>query len=214
MKARKNLFIFFSLFLLISIIYFAQSNFILSKNENEEIEKNTKIAVCPTYYHLEEKINKEKIELIKTNSTAESINLLKEKKVEAILTGRLLKPNEPFFDFLVIGKEGYSFLNQSEKIIFEEDLKKYSIYTDLNLEEIKSNFSTDQVFAVENVYDFLDQGIVITSWENTNYSKAKIVHLLEKNGKRNILSRRLNLYCSTSCQIPKMQELALFLKQF
>lgn len=209
---KKFLVYFIIFFFLIFIGYFVQAEiFSLNKKENAD-QRIIKIAVCPTYHQLVEKTNEQKFEFVQTSSTAESLDLLEKGEVEMILTGRLLKPDEPQHDLLVVGQEGYSFLGQQEKIIFEEDLKNYDIFTDLEPEEIKNKFSVEQVFAVDDVYNFLDQGIVITSWENTDYTRAGMIHLLEKDGRRNILSRRLNLYCPASCQTITTQELALFLK--
>jgi len=47
---------------------------------------------------------------------------------------------------------------------------------------------------VENVYQYMDEGIIITSWENTDYNRAEIIHLLENNGRRVKLSRQATAY--------------------
>ncbi|MDD3284167.1 MAG: hypothetical protein PHZ07_01075 [Patescibacteria group bacterium] len=157
-----------------------------------------KIAACPTCYELLKNIDNNKYEIIRTNSTSESIELLENKLVDIILGGRTLKPEEPKLDSLVIS-DGYSFLGNQEITIYIDELKKYSIYTDLDIESIKNNISIQKIKKVDNIYDYLDKGIVITSWENTDYTKAKIVHVLEDNGNRLKLSRRPTVYCNGSC---------------
>jgi hypothetical protein len=53
---------------------------------------------------------------------------------------------------------------------------------------------------VEDIYEYLDKGIVITSWENTDYRRTAIVHVIEDNQERLALSRRPTLYCPKFCQ--------------
>lgn len=159
----------------------------------------------------EKKLDLEKYQVIETESTAQSIALLKNGQVDMILAGRTLKPNEPQLDHLLI-EDGYSFLSSQEKIIFINQLNNYNIYTDLDAETIKEKFFVEKIETVDNVYEYLNKGIVITSWENTNYNKAEIIHLLDRGGERVILSRRPTVYCPNACD-KQAQELVLFLKK-
>ncbi|MDZ7798705.1 MAG: hypothetical protein U5L76_03765 [Patescibacteria group bacterium] len=178
----------------------------LSRSKQEKI----RIAACPTCYELSKKLDLEKYQVIETNSTAQSIALLQNKKADMILAGRTLKPHEPQLEYMVID-EGYSFLSNQGKTIFINQLNDYNVYTDLNAEELKEKLSIEKIQTVDNVYEYLDKGIVITSWENTDYNQAEIVHLLEKNRERVKLSRRPTVYCPNVCGA-EAQELVLKLK--
>jgi hypothetical protein len=158
--------------------------------------KKIKIAVCPTYHKMAKNIDAEEYEFIETGATAESLNLLKNNKADMILAGRALKPTEPKLKSLLVKKEGYSFLSDQVKVIKVGDLNNYDIYTDLDSALIKKEFSIKKIHEVDDVYKFLDKGIVITSWENTDYARAEIVHVLEDSGERAPLSRRPTLYFS------------------
>ncbi len=205
------------LLILIVIIISGFSIFIFNKQNKEQVstkkppvQEKIKIAACPTCYKLNKKLDLEKYQVIKTNSTAQSITLLGNGQVDMILAGRTLKPNEPQMDSLLI-EDGYSFLSIPGKTIYIDQLNNYNIYTDLDEEELKQKFFIEKINKVEDVYEYLDKGIVITSWENTDYTKAEIVHLLEKNSERVKLSRRPTLYCPNVCGAEE-QEVALKLK--
>ena len=158
--------------------------------------KKIKIAVCPTYHKMGKNIDVEEYEFIETKSTAESLNLLKSNDVYMVLAGRVLKPTEPKLKSLLVKKEGYSFLSDQVKVVKAKDLNNYEIYTDLDGALVKKVFSIKKINQVDDVYKFLDKGIVITSWENTDYARAEIVHVLEDSGERVDLSRRPTLYFS------------------
>lgn len=176
------------------------------------VQEKIKIAVCPTYYELSDKLDINKYQIIKTNSTAQSVNLLNNNEVDIILSGRTLKPDEPQLNHLLIG-DGYSFLSNQELTIYIDQLNQYNIYTDLsNTEELKEKLFTKKIETVKNVYEYLDKGIVITSWENTDYDKIKIVHLLEENGERVKLSRRATVYYKDA-YVEQAQDIVSFLKQ-
>lgn len=207
--------------IIITIIFivFIATGFLFLRNKeqsnhapvNEPLnQEKIKIAACPTCYEIAQNIDTDKYEIIKTASTAESLSLLQNQKVDMILAGRTLKPNEPQMDGLLI-KEGYSFLSDKEITIYVDQLENQTIYTDLNVENIKNVLSLQKIEQVNNVYNYLDKGIVITSWENTDYTQAKIVNILEKNGERFKLSRRPTIYCPYVCG-QEAQELALLIK--
>ncbi len=183
----------------------------ISANLSEVKQKAIKIATCPTCFEKAKKINNKKYNIIKTGSTAESVKLLKNGEVDAILAGRTLKPSEPQLKDVLI-KEGYSFLNDQSKIVYLNQLKDYKVYTDLDPKELKNIFPVHKIERVEDVYKYLSNGIIITSWENTDFSRANTVHLLERNGKRVNLSRRIALYCLDDCN-EEVQDLVLLLKE-
>ncbi len=165
------------------------------KGEKIEIKKRKfRIASCPTYYQkLKDDLNRDIYEIIKTNSTIESIDFLEKGEVEAVMAGRTLKPDEPSFNSIIL-KDGYSFLAQKSQSIYLEDLNNYNFYTDLNPEIIKEKFPIEEIEKVDDVYKYLENGFIVTSWENTNYSKAEIIHLLEENNRRVESSRQATFY--------------------
>ncbi len=178
--------------------------------EKMPVQEKIKIAACPTCYELSKKLDLEKYQVIKTNSTAESIAFLESGQADMILAGRTLKSNEPQMDNLLID-EGYSFLSNQDATIFVDQLNNYNVYTDLNAEELKEKLSIKNIQRVDNIYEYLDKGIIITFWENTDYNQAEIVHILERNGERLKLSRQPMVYCSNACG-EQAQELVFLLK--
>ncbi len=181
-------------------------------NSSQFVKKEKlKIAACPTCFEMVKTIDAEKYEIIKTGSTAESLALLENKKVDMILAGRTLKPTEQQMEYILI-EDGYSFLSNKESIVYRGQLKDYTIFTDLDIETVKNAFAIENVEQVNNVYQYLDKGIVITSWENTDYTKASIVHVFENNGERVKLSRRPTIYCPDKCD-KNAEGLALLLKE-
>lgn len=173
-------------------------------------QKEIKVAACPTYSDKIKGTIPGKFKVIETESTAESITLLESGQAEMALAGRTLKPNEPRMDHIVAGK-GYSFLSANGGVVYKDELENRDIYTDLEPETLKDIFPVQGIEPVDNVYGYLDKGIVITSWENTDHTKAEIIHLLERNGERVELSRRPTIYCPGSCG-GQAEELASLLK--
>lgn len=192
------------IFITVLVIVFATGFFVLiNRGENyhfpvDELPKQEKIriAVCPTYFKAVETINIEKYEIIKVESTAEGLFLLDNHIVELVLSGRALKPEEPQFLSEIIG-HGYSFIFDKELLIQEKEMGNYNFFTDLSASEIIDKFSyiiPDKISEVENIYNYLKQGIVITSLENTNYSKGEIVHIYKEDGSRHLFSRTPIIY--------------------
>ncbi len=168
----------------------------------EEIKNNHQytIGTCPTYEKFAEKMKEKGFKIIKNSSTAENIAMLRKGIVDYVLSGRVLKPQEGNWDSIKISNSGYSFISSKDIVVYTKDLSNKNIYTDLNPNELKMHFNLNKVEKVNNAYDYLEEGIVITSWENTDYSKANIVHVInEENGSRNIFSRSLFLYCKDKC---------------
>lgn len=188
-----SLLIFFTLFL------FAYNlNNHKKDSDDKAIVNKFKIAACPTCYDLIKNNQLDNYEIIPTISTAESLLLLQNKEVDMILAGRTLKFDEPDLPYLLI-KDGYSILSNQEKTVYLSELSNYVIYTNLNPKVVQNFFPAQAVIKVDDVYQYLGQGIVITTWENTDYTRANIVHLLESNGSRMELSRRPTVYCAQTC---------------
>jgi hypothetical protein len=198
-------------FLLVGGVFAIVSKRQVNHSVNEVLtQEKIRVAACPTCFDIIKNINTDKYEVIKTNSTAESLVLLQDQKVDMILAGRTLKSSEPQLDRILI-KEGYSFLSEKNMTVHLDQLKDRVIYTDLDIGMMKNDLSLQKIERVSNVYDYVDKGIVVTSWENTDHTKANIVHVLEKSGKRFALSRQPTIYCPHVCG-HGAQEIALSIK--
>ena len=144
------------------------------------------IAACPTFHYLLEEND------IRSRSTAESISYFLEGEVDAFISGRMLKPGEPDLSYEIIGP-GYSFIFYKELVILEKEMGNYLFYTDLD--GVSEDFPyIKKIEKVSDVYNYIEEGIVITSAENTDYSKAEIVSVFKDNGERVRLSRTPIMY--------------------
>ena len=190
------------LILIVGLI--ALSGFIMSGGRAEEnkelsVEKTkTRIAVCPTYSHIAESLNAE-YNIINTQSTAESLKLLNENKVDYVLSGRPLKPNEGDYKIEFIAKSGYSFISQQEKIVSKNDFAKEVVCSDLNVDQIKNDLGLNNIKQITNIAECPSNGIIVTSWDKTDYSQTNIVHILNNDSSRHTLSRTPILYCKEMC---------------
>lgn len=164
------------------------------ENTNQEL---IKIAVCPTFYNAVSSID-DIVSLVKTQSTAESLSLMSRSQVDYVLAGRILKPSEKMFPFVILGS-GYSFLSSDEKTITEEGLRKLNVYTDIDVGEVSRVFGLNNVYYTDDVYNYLFEGIIITSWDNTDYLRASTVHFVDEKGNRIPESRLPILFCLNSC---------------
>jgi hypothetical protein len=200
-KNKKNLIILGIATLILSVfIVLQQNDSYLPAAIYHSLQEENKVTVagCPTFYYMLDKLSNNGINVIKTNSTAESLRYLQESKADLIIAGRALKPEEPNFDSGIIGP-GYSFVSENELLILDKQMGDYDFFTDLSAEEIIEKFPYiiyDKILKVENVYDYLDAGIVITSVENTDYSKSEIVHVYTEDRSRHLFSRTPVIYYS------------------
>ncbi|MDD4106723.1 MAG: hypothetical protein PHX84_02120 [Candidatus Shapirobacteria bacterium] len=192
--------IIISLFLVAGVIalFSTSKSHPMVLSEKDDNSQKFVIAACPSCYELALKLDPDLYTIVKTGSTSESLALLEAGKVDSIFAGRTLKPGEPQLEAHVV-KEGFSFLSSSEITISKRELNNHIIYTDLETEQLKSELGLNNITHVEDVYNYLNKGVVITTWENTDYSKANIVHVIEDDGQRLALSRRPTLYCSSTC---------------
>jgi hypothetical protein len=200
-KNKKTLIILgIAILILFVFIIFQQHDSRLPAATYYPLQEENKVTVagCPTFYYMLDKLSNNEIDVIKTNSTAESLYYLQKGKVDLIISGRNLRPDEPKFSFEIIGP-GYSFISEKELLIFDKEMSNYDFFTDLSGKEIMKNFPYiiyDKISEVENVYDYLNAGIIITSVENTDYSKSGIVHVYTEDGSRHSFSRTPIIYYS------------------
>ncbi len=175
-------------------------------NNIDKTRRKIIIAACPTCREIAEKLDSQKYQIIATRSTSESVELMENKRADFVLAGRTLKYNEPRMEGVVIDR-GFSFIGSQEFSIQESELKDYQIYTDLDVDLIKNSFPVEKIEKVNDIYQYLEKGIAVTSWENTDYSRADIVHLLEGSGERVRLSRQPTLYCPSECNAEIIAEI-------
>jgi len=201
---KKVFFIAIGLLLLLVFvfIYGKPENFIVLPEENgfdsEDpfLKEKITVAICPTFhYMLDESEEINGIRVIETENTSQSIELLKRREVDLIISGRPLRDNEQEdFLFEIIG-EGYDFIFKNEIVIGELEMPFVPFYTNLDLEKIIKDFehiSENNIEKINNVNDYLDKGVVITFLENEMIGEP--VHIIKRNGERVWLSRRPRMY--------------------
>ncbi len=191
----------------------AVSGFNLKSGADSVNESNEKIriAACPSCYKVAGRLDTARYKIIPTQSTSQSIALLQAGQADMILAGRTLKPGEPLLDSVALG-EGYSFLGSEEISIRSSQLDDYTFFTDLDAEKISTLFGITNVTHTDDVYEYLEKGIVLTTWENTDYGKARVVHVIENDGQRFALSRRPTLYCPKTCDDETASQFILAVK--
>lgn len=194
-KKYKNLIIIIISFLILFILFF-----IFLKNIKEDDSYDlVKIATCPTFYSNLSQLNSiDHFSVILTSSTSDSLAMLEKRQVDYALGGRTLMPEEQNFSFEIIG-EGFSFLSDRSFSLYDYNLSSHTIYSDINLDVLKANFGDLNYQIVDNIYDYLEDNLIITAWENTDYTQAEIVHLLRFDNSRNIKSRIPIVYCQNTC---------------
>ncbi len=209
MKKRKIISLFILFLLIIGFIFVAEvfktdeANLIALLRADSELfleneadfDLQIKIAACPTFYYMLEQLKDiPGVVTVKTGSTKESLNLLSEKRVDLAISGRALKTEEPDFLFEVIGP-GYDFIFKNEIVIIEHEMALIPFYTNLSLKEIIRDFdyiSENNLFKVEDPYDYLDSGVIITRLDKIE--KGDVVHIFKEDGSRLRYSRVPRLY--------------------
>ncbi len=163
-----------------------------------EKEKTPTVAACPTFHYLLEELKDiSEVNTVKSDSTGESLKMIENGEVDMIISGRALKEEEPRLLSQKIG-DGYDFIFAEEVIILEEEMGFIPFYTDLSSEKIINDFSyisEENLSRVDNPYDYLKEGVVITSLEETLV--GEVVHVLKSDGSRVRLSRLPRLYYSS-----------------
>jgi hypothetical protein len=156
------------------------------------------IAVCPTFLPYVATLDGDNFAILPTMSTAQSLALLADGTVDAVLAGRALKPQEQTFPHTVLG-EGYSFMASQEISMQETDLHTQNFITNLDPILLQKVFGIRNIQHVDTVYDSLKDHIAITDFDGTDYARAAPVHVLRANGSRLPLSRTPVLYCAQNC---------------
>lgn len=217
-KIKKYQIIIISIFILVFTVVLIK----ITENKDEVIVNTCgfsldkkRIAVCPTFYKHLENIDQDVFDIYFTNSSSESFYLLENNQVDLVLSGRTLKPGERSFLNKVLGdyNNHYSFLSATEKTIYSDQLSFYNFYTDLDKEKIKQELGLENIEKVDNIYEFLNKGIVITSWERTDLSRSEIVHVFNIDGSRLELSRIPIIYYNENCEPHIVNDLPDFINK-
>ena len=191
----KKIILTTTLLLLLVIIIIATS-----RKKTGSFNQSCRIAVCPTFYNKANKLGPEEADIIYTKSTAEGLDLLQQEKVDYVLSGRTPLPGENFnYQALEDYSESYSFLASRTITIFTNDFDDYDFYTDLSENKIRKDLNINNINRVDNIYDYLDQGILISSWDNSNFYQANIVHVLNSDGSRVRKSRLAGIHYLENC---------------
>ena len=202
MKSKKSILIVVAAIATVILLFFTgqrqnSTHFLAATLNPFQGESQSLVAAaCPTFYYLLDEFKENGFEAIETASTAESLYYLEQDRADLIIAGRALKPKEPQFPFKVVGR-GYSFIADKEFVVSEKEMGDYNFFTDLSAKKIIDDFpyiTEDRIKEIKNVYDYLSNGIIITSFENTDYSKSKIVHIYKENGSRHRFSRTPVIY--------------------
>jgi len=173
------------------------------------------IAACPTFWYLLEDLEGEDIEIYYTQSTGNNIQGIMAGEIDAFISGRALHPEEPNLNREVLGP-GFSFISQESKEVFTKDLDEHQFYTDRDAGEVINNFDVitqDNLKNVENIYSHLDNGIGITSIENTDYSRSEVVHVLDEHGSRHRYSRTPSLYYTDELEDENIEHIVRLLEE-
>lgn len=182
-------------------------------NQKKDGDLIISVAACPTFHYMLEKLEKrEDINIIKTESTAESLFLMNQGIADITISGRALKEEEPKLFFEKLG-QGYDFIFKEEIILFEHEMNSIDFYTDLPLDEIIRDFkyiSEENLIKVENPYEYLNKGIVITFLNE--FLVGEPVHILKIDESRVQFSRAPRIYYSEKVSSEKIADIAGVLK--
>ena len=161
-----------------------------------EIGSGFSVAACPTHHNLLSALDDSEFRAARTSSTGRSISLFKRGRVDFIISGRKLKPDEPDLESEKIA-EGYSFLAKKSISITEDEMTDLQFFTDQDLENLISQFrglSDGNLSYLEDPYTRIAEGVVITSFENTDYNQGELVHVYDQFGRRVEKTRRPTLF--------------------
>ena len=161
------------------------ASFYLPESLKENVS-NLTAALCPTVHYMTQELEDEGIEVIKASSTPASLDYLQKGLVDFSVCSRLPAPGEPNFSYEIIG-DGYSFFSAEGFLISEEEMEYFRFFTDLPVEDVLEKFSyisQDRILKVDDVYEYVREGIVITQIKNTDYSRANVVLVFDEDGQR------------------------------
>jgi len=201
MFSRKTkIYILISTAIVLTVL-FSIAKLLSDKNTNIDEDElvNVKIAACPSMLEFLEGKKLDNISIIKTANTATSLQLLSSGRVDYILSGRPLKPDEGDYQQIFLNKNGYSFLSSFDDYVFFNDLQEVEVYTDQSLSEIETNLNLKKLIFIDDVYSRPEPSFAISSWDNTDYSRTNILQVLNPDNTRYNLSRTPILYCD-KCQ--------------
>ncbi len=195
----KKIIITFFISLIILLLLYS----ILSVNE-----ENITVASCPTFYYMLEKLDGvDWIKTVKTESTAESINLYEKREIDIIISGRPLKKSEPALVSEKVGK-GYDFLYKEDLPMWEKEMELLTFYTNLSLEEIINDFryiTEDNLIKIEgDIESHIKDSVVITSLDGNligataqifkpDFSRVRLTRLPRIHYKENINKEKLDI---------------------
>ncbi len=172
-----------------------------------------KIAACPTFYEKALILNANGFRVVLSPSTSKSLELLKEEEVNYVLSGRSLMPGEDFkYQIIDDNEKRYSFLSSSSKTILSESLSEYIFYTDIPREKIEEDLNIVNIVEVQDVYNYLDKGLVLTRWSNTDFNRASVVHVLNSDNSRLRSSRLAHIYYLDDCDQEVIQNIIKLIK--
>jgi hypothetical protein len=196
------------IFLIIFLVLFV---FLLFK---KNIEKPVIVAACPTFHYMLDELKSKGINVIETDSTAESLYYLENNKADLIISGRPLKKEErKGYLYEIIG-QGYDFVFYYEIEINEREMEDIVFYTNIDKQKIIDDFqyiTEENLIEIENIEDYIKKGIVITHLEDkTDYG---IVHVLNEFNRRVHLTRRPRVYYPLKTDLNQIREVKAILKE-
>jgi hypothetical protein len=196
------------IFLIIFLVLFV---FLLFK---KNIEKPIIVAACPTFHYMLDELKSKGINVIETDSTAESLYYLENNKADLIISGRPLKKEEhKGYLYDIIG-QGYDFVFYYEIEINEREMEDIVFYTNIDKQRIIDDFqyiTEENLIEIENIEDYIKKGIVITHLEDkTEYG---IVHVLNEFNRRVHLTRRPRIYYLLKTDLNQIREVEAILKE-
>jgi hypothetical protein len=195
-NVQKKIYTSLAIILIILAGYFFVQDFITNDSGTDLTEARViKIAACPSMLALINEDLDQDIVIIETSSTADSLNLLANGQVDYVLSGRPLKPSEDLYEQVFLDKRGYSFVSTLSQSTLIDDLKNSPIYTDQNLQEIADRLGLENAILIEDISTRPKPSWAVTSWDNTNYQDEDILHVLNADNTRYLLSRTPILYC-------------------
>ncbi|MGM0438948.1 MAG: hypothetical protein ACQEP3_00720 [Patescibacteria group bacterium] len=199
MKKKILTFIFVFAFIFLSYNFDIDDNFLKA-----EVGRSLTVVSCPTYHDYLPELSEKGFQIVRASSTKEALEIFENGEADFVISGRKLKSNEPNLKSLKIDN-GYSFLAKEELTVTETELDEFDFYTDLNKKEVLNSFPQleDDLEKVKDPYSKIEEGIIITSFENTNYSKSELVHVTDEFGRRIKASRRPTIYFENNQQKAK-----------
>ena len=217
---RKVVFVILTLIILLGLLVFLRRpeeeiGSIQADVLGEDVSFVKTIAICPTMDRVMSKeIVFDEYNFVNVGSTSEAVTLLNAGQADYVISGRIPMQEEGMGEYVHLrqgdGVESFSFLSNIVEVVKDSDLNNYEIYSDLEKGILETVFGLEKVEYVDNVYDFASMGILVTSWQNTDYTRASIVNIMEDETSRNIFSRLPTLFCKTECieeDILKLTEL-------